>query len=56
MLYYAEIREFSKLPNSEIGQIYLTTEMPRELTYAEIQNKLMNKVEEVIGESCEKDK
>lgn len=47
ILYYAEIFEFGELPKCEIEKVYLTENIPLELTYEEIQYELMNKV---IGE------
>lgn len=53
MLYYAQIKTLGKLPDSEIDKIYLTSEIPKNLTYEEIQYELMNKV---IGEVREYEK
>jgi ADP-ribose pyrophosphatase len=44
MLYYAQIREFGVLPEMEIEKIMLFSEVPEELTYPQIQPKLMEKV------------
>jgi hydrolase, NUDIX family len=53
MLYYAEILEFGKKPECEIERIYLTEDIPMELTYEEIQYELMNKVIGVLKDGKE---
>ncbi|MDE6733689.1 MAG: phosphoribosyl-AMP cyclohydrolase [Oscillospiraceae bacterium] len=48
MLFYAEVTELGELPNSEIESVILLDEPPRglsELTYPEIQPKLLEKIE-----------
>ncbi len=42
-LYYAEIFEFGKLPNSEIDEVKLFTVPPKNLTYSIIQPYLLKK-------------
>ncbi len=49
MLYYAEIKTFEKLPNYEIEKIEFFDEIPENLTYPEIQPKLLDKVIEVLS-------
>lgn len=44
MLYYAEIKEFSKLPNYEMEKVCLFNELPGQLTYPQIQPELVEKV------------
>ena len=43
-LYFAEIHELSSIPESEIELIELFNEMPENLTYPEIQPKLMHEI------------
>ena len=47
LLCYANIKEFSKLPNFEIEKIELFDEMPNNLTYKEMHIALLNKVKEI---------
>lgn len=44
MLYYAEIKEFSKLPNFEMEKVCLFSDLPTQLTYPLIQPRLVEKV------------
>ncbi|WP_432405929.1 NUDIX hydrolase [Wukongibacter sp. M2B1] len=43
-LFYAEINELGRLPESEIEEVKLFEDIPRDLTYYEIQPKLFKKV------------
>ena len=43
-LYYAEIQELGKLPDLEIGEIALFSDMPENLTYSEIVPVLLYRV------------
>ncbi|MBP2643227.1 MAG: ytkD [Firmicutes bacterium] len=45
-LYYAEITQLGPLPDSEIGEILLSEQLPLELTYPLIQPNLYAKVQE----------
>ncbi len=47
MLYYATITNFEKELHSEIEKIILLEKMPKELTYPQIQPKLMEKALEL---------
>ncbi|WP_438619994.1 NUDIX hydrolase [Paraclostridium sp.] len=49
-LYFAEIAEFKSLPNLEIDEIILLDELPKELTYPEIQPQLLSKAIDFIKE------
>lgn len=49
MLYYADILKFEKLPNFEMEKIELFDKLPNNWTYPEIQPKLLEKVNNVIG-------
>ncbi|RDY25631.1 NUDIX domain-containing protein [Romboutsia weinsteinii] len=49
-LYFAEIEELGELPNLEIGEINYFDEMPDELTYQEIQPKLLDKVNSYLSD------
>ncbi|MBP1904551.1 8-oxo-dGTP diphosphatase [Paenibacillus turicensis] len=44
MLFYSEVSELGKLPNSEIGELRVFNHLPSQLTYPEIQPLLFNKV------------
>lgn len=48
MLFYAEIKAFKNLPDYEIERIDFFDEIPEELTYPEIQPRLLEKVIEVL--------
>lgn len=48
-LYYANIKEFGKLPNFEIERIELFDKLPDNWTYPEIQPKLLEKIISVKG-------
>jgi 8-oxo-dGTP diphosphatase len=48
MLYYADIKEFEKLPGFEIEKIEFFDMLPNNWTYPEIQPKLIEKVNQVI--------
>lgn len=50
MLYYADIKTFKKLPESEIEKICLFENLPTEWTYPLIQPKLIDKVQKQIRE------
>jgi 8-oxo-dGTP diphosphatase len=41
-LYLAEVKELGPLPEHEIEEIKLSTELPRELTYPEVQSTLFS--------------
>lgn len=45
-LYYAEILELGDLPDTEIGEVLLTNETPKELTYKHIQPNILKKINE----------
>lgn len=49
MLFYAKIKNFEKLPDYEIEKIEFFDNMPENLTYPEIQPKLLEKVIETIN-------
>ena len=51
MLYYSEIEEIGKLPESEIAEIKLLGDIPNNLTYDLIQPFLFEKVYEAIKEN-----
>lgn len=51
MLYYADIKTFEKLPQSEIEQVCLFENLPTEWTYPLIQPKLIEKVQNYISSS-----
>ena len=44
LLYYADIKEIGPLPDSEIAEVKLVTELPENLTYPLIQPKLYKRV------------
>lgn len=46
MLYYADIKSFEDLPESEMESVYLFEEIPSNMTYPIIQPLLIKKVEE----------
>ncbi len=48
MLYYADIKAFEKLPGYEIEKIEFFNNLPKELTYPDIQPKLFKKVVEIL--------
>lgn len=43
-VFSAEITEFAKLPESEIGQVALFADLPEQLTYPQIQPVLFQKI------------
>lgn len=43
-LFFADVSEVGELPNFEIGEISLFDELPKELTYPEIQPHLFDRV------------
>jgi 8-oxo-dGTP diphosphatase len=47
-LYYAEIASFESLPESEIAEIKLVTELPENLTYPKLQPFFLAKVKELL--------
>ena len=49
MLYYADIAKFDELPGYEIEKIELFDKLPDNWTYPEIQPKLLEKVDNIIG-------
>ena len=49
-LYYADIKEFGKLPDFEIEKIELFDKLPDNWTYPEIQPKLLEKLMSVMRE------
>lgn len=51
MLYYADIKAFKKLPQSEIEKVCLFENLPTKWTYPLIQPKLIEKVENHISGS-----
>lgn len=51
-LFYADVIELDKLPNSEIEKIELFDELPNNLTYPQIQPKLYKTTLEFINEFC----
>lgn len=48
-LFYSEIEQIDKLPESEIIEIKLVDDLPRSLTYPLIQPFLFRKVLEFVG-------
>lgn len=50
MLYFAKIEAFGEMPDLEIEKIVLCDEAPAEQTYPLIQPKLLEKVQQVIGD------
>lgn len=46
MLFYADVKKFTKLPDSEIESIYFFDDIPAQLTYPEVQHQLINRIEE----------
>lgn len=49
MLYYADIQEFFSLPDFEMERIEFFDGIPGELTYPDIQPKLLHKASETMG-------
>lgn len=49
MLFFAEIKEFGKLPDMEIDEVKLFDTIPSNLTYPLIQPELIHKVNLVLG-------
>ena len=47
LLYYAEIEELDKLPDSEIQKISYFEKEPENLTYSEMHSKLFEKVKNI---------
>lgn len=47
-LFYADIRRFEPLPESEIAEIVFADELPQNLTYPQIQPFLFEKVKEFL--------
>lgn len=47
-LFFADVSEVGELPNFEIGEISLFDELPKKLTYPEIQPYLFDKVVKYI--------
>ena len=47
-LYYSEVKELGELPNLEIGEIKLFSDLPENLTYPQIQPYLYEKVSSFI--------
>lgn len=50
MLYYADITEFTSLPDYEIEKVVLSEELPDCWTYPDIQPKLLEKVSAMISQ------
>lgn len=48
-LYYAEIKEIGELPNFEIDEIKFVDNLPKDLTYPDIQPNLFEKVINLIN-------
>lgn len=48
-VFSAEITDFAKLPESEIGQVALFADLPEQLTYPQIQPALFHKVCSELG-------
>lgn len=48
-VFSAEITEFAKLPESEIGQVALFADLPEQLTYPQIQPLLFQQVVSELG-------
>lgn len=55
MLYYADIFKFEKLPGFEMEKIELFDSLPENWTYPEIQPKLIEKVNNFIGDEMKFD-
>ena len=49
-LFYAEITVLGELPESEIAEIFLLSDMPKNLTYPQIQPHLWEHIRKSIGE------
>lgn len=52
-LFFADIQQMGPLPESEISEVLLQEELPRELTYPDIQPLLLRRVKETIQEIVE---
>ncbi|WP_035162901.1 NUDIX hydrolase [Caloranaerobacter azorensis] len=50
-LFYAEIRELGELPQTEIAEIKLVDELPKDLTYPLIQSILAKRVQKYVEEN-----
>ncbi|SHH20367.1 8-oxo-dGTP diphosphatase [Caloranaerobacter azorensis DSM 13643] len=50
-LFYAEIRELGELPQTEIAEIKLVDELPKDLTYPLIQPILAKRVQKYVEEN-----
>ena len=55
MLYYADISKFEELPDFEMEKIELFDSLPENWTYPEIQPKLIEKVNNFIGDEMKVD-
>jgi len=49
MLYFADIKEFGPMPDTEMEKVVLFDSLPESLTYPHIQPKLISKVEEIVN-------
>lgn len=48
-IFFAEIQQLGKLPDLEIAEIKLFKNLPRELTYPDIQNLVFLRVKEIMN-------
>lgn len=49
MLFYADIKEFGDMPESEIAEVRLLDSCPENWTYPEIQPELLNRVRKFLN-------
>ena len=49
-LFFAEVRALGELPRSEIAEIIFSSDLPKNLTYPQIQPSLFEKVKERLAE------
>ncbi|BCJ95292.1 DNA mismatch repair protein MutT [Anaerocolumna cellulosilytica] len=49
MLYFANIKEFGPMPDSEMEKVVFFDSLPENLTYPHIQPKLISKIEEIVN-------
>lgn len=48
MLFYAEVNKLATMPDREIETIHFFNEIPKELTYPEVQYQLMERIREEL--------
>lgn len=49
-LYYAEIFKFGTLPNTEIGEVLISNDIPAKLTYPLIQPYIIEKIKSFLND------